>query len=90
MREKIAWAIAAASGLIVISETFNWHQFGWTTPHQHAADVTDFRNEWRCDELTEEIDELVDVPDRTPLENEILRRKQDAYDEGDCDHYELK
>ena len=86
MREKLAWGVGIAATLIAIVQANPWHEFGWTTPHQHAADVNDFRLEWRCDELQEEIDELVDLPDRTPLEGEALRRKQDAYDEQDCDH----
>lgn len=90
MREKLAWAFGIVATLIAIVQANPWHEFGWTTPHQHAADVNDFRQEWRCDELAEEIDELVNNQSRTPGESEQLRRKQDNYDEWDCEHYAVK
>ena len=88
MKDKAAWIVGIVGGVLAIAAYNPWHEFGWTTPHQHAKDVNDFRQEWRCDELSEEIDALLSLDDRTPLDNERLRRKRDAHDKNGCDAYE--
>ena len=44
-----------------------WPAIGWTTPNQHANDfvvaveeLKNFRDEWKCDEYDEELDEALE------------------------------
>lgn len=85
VKNNIAWYIAAIGGLLAIAG--QWHNFGWTTPHQHSEDVNDFRKEWRCDELAEEIDVLLLIPAPSATDMEELNRKRDRYDEDNCDDF---
>lgn len=86
LREKIAWTVATVAGILAIAG--KWHDFGWTTPHQHAADVNDFRMEWRCDEDQEELTDLLRKPTRTDEELERVLQLRDKLDENDCHLYE--
>jgi len=88
IKDRVGWIVGIIGALLAIAAYNPWHEYGWTTPHQHSADVNDFRAEWRCDELSEEIDELVSLAERTPIDNENIRQKRARYDEQSCHDFE--
>jgi hypothetical protein len=67
-----------------------WPSIGWTTPNQHANDfvvaveeLKKFRDEWKCDEYDEELEDALDAQNEgdssTKLRRHIekLRKKMD-------------
>lgn len=83
-REKIGWAVATLAGILALWQANPWHELGWVSPHKHESDVNDFRLEWRCDEDTEELDELLEKPTRTAKELQRVTELADDIDENDC------
>lgn len=65
-KAQISWAVGIIGGLIAVgtgAKTF-WYDWGWITPAQAAAEHTagaeaikEFRDEWKCDEYEEELQE---------------------------------
>lgn len=55
-----------------------------------AQDVAEFRDEWKCDEITEELDEALELlrNDRTPALEERVRRLREQWDETKCERFE--
>lgn len=76
-----------------------WPELGWVTPNQHRADfdstlseITRFRDEWRCDELNEELIDLLEQVsggDSSARTEERIRRIRDEIDELDCEQFNL-
>lgn len=66
-KAKLSWAIGIIGGLIAIGTTGKtfWHDWGWITPAMAEAEhiagaeaIKEFRDEWKCDEYEEELQEL--------------------------------
>ncbi len=84
-----------------------WPKVGWKTPTGHAKDiaelraesvgaVTEFRDEWKCDEYDEELRDLlreqqnrrdVGLSENTDL-NEDIRRLREKIDKLNCARFE--
>ena len=90
-------AVAVVVSLTVGATTL-WPQVGWETPNQHAADyagivsdISNFRDEWKCDEYEEELLELLkrqatgDTSIETARKVERLKNK---IDELNCQRFE--
>jgi hypothetical protein len=95
VRERIAWAIAVLAGAVAIFEAWNWHEYGWETPHQHEYDVQGvveavegFKMQWVCDEDQEELQSLLGLPERNALQLDRVRQLADKIDENDCHVFE--
>lgn len=79
-----------------------WPMLGWVTPNQHDADfvaaveeLKEFRDEWKCDEYEEELEELhreladgtQSLERRLEIEREIEKIK-DAMERRDCARFD--
>jgi len=104
LKDKITWILGSIGGLIAIIVAWSqvgWmtpeaHETDLHT-HQDATlsainaisrkmDVN--RDEWRCDEIVEAIEDLLSTANRSPLEEEMVRRNRAAYDKNDCERFE--
>lgn len=78
-----------------------WPMLGWVTPNQHDADfaaaveeLKEFRDEWKCDEYDEELDELMrELQDETdPFERQKIEREiekiKEAMERRDCARFD--
>ena len=88
---------AAVLALAAASPAY-WHDFGWVTPSQHDKDfaetvgeMRDFRDEWKCDEYSEELLELMQRQaegfDSPEVQHKIERIKK-KMDDMECSKFD--
>jgi hypothetical protein len=75
-----------------------WPIIGWTTPSQHQSDIDEavggiqeFRDEWKCDEYSEELLDLLKqqrAGDDSVETEERIKRLRDKMKKLDCDRFE--
>lgn len=104
MKDKISWILGSVGGLIAIiaawksvgwmtpeahEEDLHVHQNSTLSAIEAISRKMDVnRDEWRCDEIVEAIDELLSKENRTPIEDELVARNRAAYDRNDCLRFE--
>ena len=85
-------AIATVVGLWFMLDP--WPKFGWITPNQHNEDmsvITDFRDEWKCDEWDEELRDLLKqqaAGDTSTDTAEDIRRLREKMNKLNCGRFD--
>jgi hypothetical protein len=104
MKDKISWTLGSVGGLIAIivawrsvgwmtpeahEEDLHVHQNSTLSAIEAISRKMDVnRDEWRCDEIVEAIEELLSTESRSPIEEEMVRRNRAAYDKNHCERFE--
>jgi hypothetical protein len=104
MKNQVTWAVGIIGGLVTIAvawgqlgwmtpeaheDDLHQHQSATLSAIQAISLKIDVnRDEWRCDELSESLEEILSDDHRTPLDEEMVRRLRSAYDKNDCQRFE--
>lgn len=88
--------VASALGIIATISVLGWWSIvGWVTPQQHDADfhstqnaVIEFQSRWICDETSEELADILALPDLTPLDGERIRKLRLRFNSNECERFD--
>lgn len=95
----IGKSLALLGGVVSVIAilTAPWDKIIPTTREKHDHDVEtalqsvqEFRDEWKCDEWTEELSDILSITDPTPLDLQRIRVIRAKMDNRGCERFDLE